>query len=42
MIPPDMMMVGGSVVLYHLDSFMVTLDLMSGILLLLICLLDVM
>ena len=31
MIPPDMIMVGGSGVLYHLDSLMVPLDLMSGI-----------
>ena len=31
MIPPDMMMVGGSGVFYHLDSFMVTLDLMTDI-----------
>ena len=29
MIPPDMMIVGVSVVLCHLDSLAVTLDLMS-------------
>ena len=31
MIPPDMMTVGSSGVLYHLDSLMVTLDLLSDI-----------
>ena len=31
MIPRDMLMVGGSGVLYHLDLLMVTLDLMSDI-----------
>ena len=31
MIPPNMMMVGGSGVLYHLDSLMVTFDLLSDI-----------
>ena len=29
MIPPDMMMVGGSGVLYHLGSLVVTLDLLN-------------
>ena len=29
LIPPDMMMIGGSIVLCHLDSLTVTLDLMS-------------
>ena len=31
MIPPDMMVVAGSGLSYHLDSLMVTLDLMSDI-----------
>ena len=31
MISPDMMMFGGSGMLYHLDSLMVRLDLMSDI-----------
>ena len=31
LISPDMMMVGGSRVFFHLDSLVVTLDLMSDI-----------
>ena len=31
LIPPDMMMVGGSVAFFHLDYLTVTLDLMSDI-----------
>ena len=31
MIPPDMMMVGSSGVINHLDALMVTFDLMSDI-----------
>ena len=38
LIPADMMMVGGSGVFYHLDSFIVTLDLMSDIYIRSVCL----